>query len=119
MRVDRLARETRKEGGAVQLHEAGQHDEIGFIRGDSVRESAIPVGALGEVPHAQDERRDARVAGPVQCEDFTPVGADGHDLRAVAGVASRIEQRLQVRATARNEHDETRGHWHHHSVSRP
>ena len=128
MGVDGAAAEQAEEGRPDELHEAGEDDEIGLVRGDRLGQRHVPVGPVVEVGGLDDEGRDAGPLGPGQALDAVAVGADGDDLGAVVRLLRRVDQGLEIGATTRDEDDESRrpvavpaagGHGRHDSARAP
>src|SRR3954469_9871483 len=91
------------EGRAEDLHEPGQDDQLGPALLEPGRKGVVAVAAVGVVGGGEDTRRDAGGAGAVEPARLRAVGAHGDDLHAVAPVR-RVEDRLEVRALARDQH---------------
>ena len=63
-----------------------------------------------------DERRDAGPLSAAQSLDVLAVGADGHHAGAVRRIGTGVEQRLEIGAGARDEHDEACSRWGRHGA---
>ena len=98
-----------EELGADQLHEAGQHDQVGLEAGDGVGQRAVPVLAARELADLLHEGRHAGPLGAGEALDVVAVGADGDHAGAVRRVRARVEKGLEVGAGAGDEHDDSGG----------
>ena len=76
----------------------------------------VPAGPVDVIGHPQAERRDPPALGPGQPFDARPVGPDRDDLGREAGLRGGVEQRLQERAGARDQHHHARRYGNLHAV---
>ena len=100
MGIDHPALERRHERRTHELHEAGEHDEIGRVLGDGSVQRRVPLSAFIEIADPQDKRRDADGFGTLDRVRAPPVGTDRHHPGAVRRPGTGIEQGLQVCAFA-------------------
>src|SRR3954470_4056508 len=101
--VDDPPREAADEGRAEDLHEAREHDQLDPALLEPVRERAVALRAVGVVARGEDGRRNARGSSALQPAGLRAIGDDCHDLDPVAPMR-RVEDRLEVRALARDHH---------------
>ena len=81
----RCGRRSGEEGRADQLHEAGEHDQVGLVRRDASASARVPVLAVVVVARAGDEGGDAGALGAGQALDAVAIGADGDHWAPYAG----------------------------------
>ena len=107
--VDHAAGEPAEELRTDQLHEAGQHHQVGLEGRHRVGQGRCPSASrLVNSADLVDEGRHAGRLGAGQALDAVAVGADGDHRGAVRRVRARVEQRLEVGAGAGDEDDESR-----------
>ena len=92
------------EGGAEDAHESREHDEIGHERIYGFEQGAIEGFAVREVTMFDDCRRHARLRRALQPESRRIVANDSR--HSIAAILRLIDERLQIRAVARNQHDD-------------
>jgi hypothetical protein len=83
-------------------HEPGQHDEIGTIAVDHLRECGVKRGAVGIVAMGHHSGSDAVFFGDSQTTGIGLVADDRNDLTGQLG----FQQRLHVAATTGDENDD-------------
>jgi hypothetical protein len=98
-----------EEARREDAHEAGEHHEVGLVRGDRVGQVEVPPRPVRAVLERHRHGRDPRVARPLQRAALRPVGADRHDAGAVRLVLAGVQQRLQGAAAAGRKDDQSRG----------
>ena len=116
MGVHATAAEGIQERLADQLHEPGQHDQVGRVGRARAGQRRIPVLAGRVVGQPDGEGGQAGPLGPGQRVDPVPVRADRDHLGSVVRVAAGVDQGLQVGPLAGDQHDQAGGHavtlWH-------
>jgi hypothetical protein len=109
MDVDDPAGEAPDEGPIQQLHEAGEHNEVDEARLEPVAHGPVPRRAIGIVGDGKDRRLHARALRAREPTRRGRARADGDHLDSAAPV-HLVQQRLQVRAGARDEDSDAKAH---------
>src|SRR5947209_11731969 len=109
MDVDDAAREAANELRSEHLHETRQNEQVDLVLLEPVGHRVVALAAVAEVARAEDACLDVGDASALEAARVRPVGRHAHDLDAVAAV-DLVEDRLQVRALARDEDADTEAH---------
>jgi len=94
--------------GADEPHEARETHEGHAARRELAGEGAIEGVAAGKRAVIDDHRLDAGAARPLEPAGIGAIRNDDGDRRAQTAFGNRVDERLQVAATARDEHADPR-----------
>src|SRR5262245_22296504 len=110
MNIEDAAWKRRQQRVADQTHESGEAHEIDPARLQFLYQGAVIVVAVLETGGAYMKRFDSRIPRALQSRRRSAVGDHDGYRRVEFTRANGVDDRLQVRPTARNEDGESRAH---------
>ena len=92
-----------------QAHEPCKADERHLSRTEFLRDRRVVVGSRGVGAVVKDEGLDPGITRALQAGGVSLVGNHDRNRRVERSVANRVDQRLQIAATTRDEDSESPG----------